>query len=261
MDCITVRPILTYIDELIHYFFKDSMTTIKHNIRESFPVKGNVSNHQAIYLFHPHGMFSLSHLFHIGSGLTDWPVKSIRATLHANFLALPFFKDFCGTKWIASDYESMKKALQANESLSVSLGGISEGKYINTSKLTLIVKKRVGVFKMALETGVPLVPILVYGEHTRYKRSTNVIFDILRSLTGIDLVFPTLESLIEWCRIYKAPLTHTIDTYVGEPVPVGPAHPPTDKEIVALRTKYITELKKLYAKTKPEGYDAELEII
>jgi len=237
------------------------MTTIKDNIRESFPVKGTIHKDQAIYLFHPHGMFSLSHLFHIGSGLTNWPVKSIRATLHANFLALPFFKDFCGTKWVASEYESMKKALQAKDSLSVSLGGISEGKYVNTSKLTLIVKKRVGVFKMALETGVPIVPVLVYGEHTRYKRSTSIFFDILKSLTGIDLVFPTLESLVEWCRIYKTPLMNTIDTHVGEPIPVGPAHMPSEKEVVALRNTYIKALKSLYSKTRPRGYDDELEII
>jgi len=237
------------------------MKTIKDNIRESFPIKGTIHNEQAIYLFHPDGMFLLSHLFHIGSDLTDWPVKSIRATLHANFLALPFFKDFCGTKWIASEYESMKKALQEKDSLSVSLGGISEGKYVNTSKLTVIVKKRVGVFKMALETGVPLVPVLVYGEYTRYKRSTNILFNILKSLTGINLVFPTFESLIEWCKIYKTPLIHTIDTHVGQPIAVGPAHTPTENEIVALRNKYIIELKKLYSETRPSEYDTELEII
>jgi hypothetical protein len=261
MDCITVRPILIQIDHLITLFFKDSMEAIKNNIRESFPVKGVIGDQQAIYLFHPHGMFSLSHLFHIGSGLTDWPVKSIRGTLHANFLKLPFFKDFCSTKWVASQYELMKKVLEDKGSLSVSLGGKSEGKYIHTSKLTLIVKKRVGIFKMALETGVPLIPVLVYGEHTQYKRSTGAVFDILKLLTGIDIVFPTLQSLMEWCSIYKTPLTHTIDTHVGEPVSVGPAHTPTDKEIVTLRNRYIVELKKLYAKTKPEGYDAELEII
>jgi 1-acyl-sn-glycerol-3-phosphate acyltransferase len=148
-----------------------------------------------------------------------------------------------------------------NKSLSVALGGRSEANYIEPNKMTIIANNRRGVFKLALETGAPIIPVLSYGENKAYRKMDNILIDALSYLFKFKIPIPTLTSLKDWFKIYKNPLENKIETFIGDPIEVGPAHVPTDKEIIELREKYIEALKDLYNKTKPDDYEETLEIL
>jgi hypothetical protein len=261
---ISIKPILKLVDLFISLNFKSTIQKIKSNIRESFPVKGNLDIQKpAIYSFHPHGIFSLTHAFHSATEITHWPYKNIRTTTHSIITEFPFLKDFMNAKIVSSQYESMKGALEEGKSLSISLGGTSEQGFIQKNKITAIVKKRRGIFRLSLETGVPIVPVLSYGENEIFSDIyISGFLGYLSNLMGINSVvpIPSLSSLLNWCSIYKEPLKEKIYTYIGDPVEVGEARQPSEKEIVELREKYIVALHALYKKTRPENFSETLNI-
>jgi len=262
MDCISVAPLIKIADDLISVLFKDSIAHIKDNIMKSFPVCGYKNfKGQAIYVFHPHGIYSLAHAFHIVGNMTDWPYKNIKATVHSLLMSVPLLKDFHNNKCVPSDYTKMKEVLVNGSSLSVALGGLSETKYIEANKITVCINKRRGIFKMAIETGVPIIPVLTYGENEIYRKMSNSLSTLVDYLFGIHIAIPTLKSLKDWLQIYKAPLENKIRTHIGLPIEVGEARVATESEIVALREKYIAALRKLYKETRSELYAKELEVI
>jgi hypothetical protein len=63
---------------------------------------------------------------------------------------------------VSTDYFPMKETLLNNVSVSIAAGGMREMLYEDTA----ILEKRRGIFKMALETGTPLVPIVSVNENS-----------------------------------------------------------------------------------------------
>ncbi len=184
---------------------------------------------------------------------------------HANYrpnhlVALPFYKyipvvsdisHYLGL--IASDYGTIKKTLQKNESVSVMLGGVREMNLADPSKMTLYIKKRTGIFKIAAETGVPIVPIITYGENELFPRSDDWFIEgvnaWLHSYLGLSLPIPSWTSLLHWFELSYRPLK-PITTYVGEPI--------ADNNPEALKLKYITAIQTLFDKTSPPDYSLDI---
>ena len=262
MDCISITPLIRGLDQIVSVLFKDNLGRIKQNIRDSFLVKGNTEfKGKAIYIFHPHGVCSLAHAFHIVGNITDWPNKNIRAAVHTLMTSTPFIKDFHNNRVVRSNYEDMKGVLVDGKSLSVALGGLSETRYLDAKKITAIVRSRKGVFKMALETGTPIIPVITYGENMIYQKMDSRISDLFEYLFKIHVPIPTLASIKSWFQIYKEPLRDKIETHLGATIEVGEPQEPTDQEIVGLRDTYIEALRKLYRETRPADYEAEIQIL
>jgi len=237
---------------------------VKKNIRETFIVKGNITHtKQAIFLLHPHGIFSLTHAFHIGTDFTDWPYKNIRGVLHLFITTMPFMFDFMDEKkMVDSTYSHMKEALQKGDSMSMCLGNFTEGRYTHDTRITAIIKKRSGIFKMAIETGVPLIPVISYGEQSMFKQTNTFGFlEFISKKIGIQLNCPSYSCIKEWFSIYKKPLDKKVYTHIGDPIDVGEARTPTSKEIEELRNRYIVALQELYRATRPIDYEDEIVII
>ena len=266
MKWISIKPIITWINDVIYEWCKDDFDRIKHNIRETFLVKGNMTNtKQAIYLLHPHGLFSLTHAFHINTEITNWPYRNVYSIIsHIIDKVLPFSLDFINdnNRMITSKYSYMKDALQEGKSISMCLGNFTEGQYDHEHRITAIVKKRKGIFKMAIETGVPIIPVLSYGEQSIFKIiNTFGISDLFYKITGIRWNFPDISSMIEWLTIYKKPLDKKVITYIGDPIEVGEARTPTSMEIDELRNKYMDALRTLYKDTKPDDYEDDIVFV
>ena len=114
---------------------------------------------------------------------------------------------------------------------------------------------------MSLETGIPLVPVITYNENQVYQRIENPFIRFIESIIGLRINIPTFASVIQWFSIVKRAPNYIIPTYIGEPLVVGEAHIPTEKEIVKLRERYFVALKKLYLETRPETYTEDIEIV
>jgi hypothetical protein len=260
---ITIRPILACIDIGIATLFR-KLDRIQHNIKETFIVKSNkiVNPIQAIYIFHPHGFFAISHGLHIGTNATNWPHKNVFGVMHHILSKIPFLFDFSTkTNAIDSRYSTIKSILQMGNSVSLSLGNITEGKYTDDKSITAIVKNRNGIFKIAIETGVPIIPVLSYGEQCLFKQlHTYGILEYISKWIGLHIVFPDWPSFMNWISIYKEPLP-PIYTHIGQPIDVGKARIATAEEIRVLKEKYIEGLRSLYKETRPSDYADEIIII
>lgn len=261
---ISIKPIVTWIYNYITTNYKNKVRHIRQNIRETLLVSGNMTNDkQAIYMLHPHGIFSLTHLFHVVTDCTDWPYRNVRCVAHSLLYKVPFLFDFIDEeKIVQSSYHDMRNALLHGDSLSICLGNYTEGKYTDPHRITTIVKKRSGIFRMAIETGTPLIPVLSYGEQSAFQQMNTFGFlEFLSNCIGVQLNCPSIESMKKWHSIFMKPLDDKIHTHIGQPIDVGKARNPTTKEIHELRTTYIAALQKLYRETRPQDYEEEIVIL
>jgi 2-acylglycerol O-acyltransferase 2 len=263
LGIIRMLPIVRWIEQSARALFSKQVSQFEKNLRESFVVEGNAKEDPAIYLFHPHGLFGVTPAFHSLTSLTDWPVR-IRGVA-ASWL---FWFPVCGevieaAGAIPAKYQEMKKAVVEGESLAVALGGIDEILETAPGRMRLTLSRRRGVFKMALETGTPLVPVLCYGENELYRPVTwKWLEAVNRWLVpwGVCFPIPDLDSCLQWLRLFEKPLRTPVRTVIGEPLVVAPVSNVKDAQIKELRNRYFAALRKLYAETRPEGY-GELEIL
>ena len=249
---IRILPLFHLITKVLSTILPTQISKLKDNIKDSFKVRftEQISEGRYIYTWHPHGVFCNSHIFHIGTAYTNWPkhLRNIKGVTLSTLLWLPFTRElmeyFSG---IPSDYHSMKNALTEGNSISVAAGGMREmlGDYY-------IVKRRRGIFKMALETGTPIVPVLSFGENTLFQMVT-IDPSIQKSLEPYDICIwiPTVHSILKWLGILQNPLKDPITSVVGPPIPVNQIVSPTEHDISELRERYIAALKDLFFKENP----------
>lgn len=250
---VRITPIIDFLTGLLHRLFPEQVKAIQKNIYESFKIRFTEpipEDTNYIYAWHPHGVISMSHFFHILTPFTGWPntLKPIQCTTLAALLWLPFAKEvFEYIHAIPSEYYAMKGVLEKRESISLALGGMRE--MLGNS---YIVKRRRGIFKMALETGTPIVPVLSFGENTLFSL-VQVSPQIQKFLEPYDvcICIPTLHSLRKWLGILQNPLKDPITSVAGKPIPVQMIKEPTESDIAELRERYIAALKDLFLRENP----------
>ena len=262
---VCARPFLEVIQNTLILFFKEHYEKIKENLRESFILKGNLTiDKQAIYSFHPHGLYSYTIVFYMFNSLSDWPYKNIkfliRDVIYNTLICISntfdIFKESAKCM-VSSDYASIQSVLKEGKSLSLCLGGQTEMFHLTDYKIVANVKGRRGIFKLSIETGVPIVPVLVYGEN----ELSGDVYGVKIPFFNLTFTIPSKRFFKNIVSIMNASLKHTIYTHVGDPIEVEEARVATEEEIVTLREKYIQALHDLYQNTKPEGYAEHLEII
>ena len=155
---------------------------------------------------------------------------------------------------IPSDSGSITKTLRKGESVSVMLGGVREMMDARGTHMKLYIRKRTGIFRIALETGTPLVPVLTYGENEAFPRSDTLwattFNQTLHTYAGMAIGIPTWKALQNWFELSYKPLK-PIMTHVGSPIL------PTS-DISSLRNAYIKAVEDLFKKTAPPGYTLEI---
>jgi hypothetical protein len=154
--------------------------------------------------------------------------------------------------------------LEGGKSLAVALGGAEEIIHTRPGAMKLLVRSRKGVFRMALETGTPLIPVLTYGENEAYSIYRSPFLDSILTKcveNGYFFFIPTVDCIVQWLGIANRPLKTPLRTVVGPAVPVAHTLKPTDDDIAALKATYIASLRTLYTETRPSDYQEELEIV
>jgi hypothetical protein len=244
---IRITPLFSLLEKTFRAFFPETLSRIEKNIRESFKVSStNLPEDRYIFMCHPHGVFASSLYFHTMPSLTNWPshLKS-KAVVFSNLRWLPFLNElFDIFNAIPSDYHSMKKELQEG-SISLFPGGMREMLYEDTT----ILRKRRGIFKLALETGTPLVPVLSKGEAELCKilKIDERIQDWFKPFDAC-LPIPTWKSFTRILGICQYPLKDPVYTIIGDPIPVEKVEEPNEQQIADLKQKYIEVLSKMYKK-------------
>ena len=248
LGMIRIMPLFNYIDRIIRKNFPDEISRIEKNIGESFRVTGNAVEGRNIFMWHPHGVFPTSLYFHTTSLLTNSPeaLKLSKTVAFSNLQWLPFTTEvFHETNIIPSDYHSMKATLEEGHSISLSPGGMREMLYEDTT----ILARRRGIFKMALETGTSLVPLISRGEADLCK-GVELPDWFQGALEPYDacIPVPTWKTLSRFLGISQNPLKDPILTVLGEPIKVDKIENPTEAQISNLRDRYIKALSVMYNK-------------
>jgi 1-acyl-sn-glycerol-3-phosphate acyltransferase len=114
---------------------------------------------------------------------------------------------------------------------------------------TVLLSRRRGIFKMALETGRPLVPIVTRGQE-QISQFIDLPSWIQDYLEPYDMCFsiPTWKTVIRCLGIAQYPLKDPVISIIGEPILVKKIEVPTEGQISELRQKYIEALKSMYKK-------------
>ena len=266
LDMIRVMPLLERIERWASHFFATDIERIKTHIKKSLTisvpdkVKEAARTRPLIYIWVPHGLYATSLYYHSISTYTDMPaeLKPACPVIHHAARYIPFASEvFPHYNIIYSDYNSMLKALKAGKSISVALGGVREIAENVPGEIRTTLASRAGVYRLAMETGAALVPVISYGENDLFRMSDHWLVRGLNAALrplGVVVPIPTYETARTWLNIANEPHPTGSHTVCGEPVLPG-------SSVEATRTQFIEGLKTLYSESRPEHYRDELVFV
>lgn len=151
------------------------------------------------------------------------------------------------------DAKAMKKNMKLpypHNALTLLVGGISEMFY-GLEEEQIILRRRKGFCKLALETGACLVPVYVFGANQTYHRLTGHKSFLAHLSSKIRM------SLIVWVDRFGIPFgvipckTRMV-VAMGKPMEVTQVLNPTQDQIDQLHNRYIEELRGLFDRHKAE---------
>lgn len=93
---------------------------------------------------------------------------------------------------------------------------------------------RSGVFRLALETGTPVVPVLTYGENELFPAVHLSFNEWLYSRWKWIVPLPRLTGIRNWLQLAESPLP-PIHSYAGHALPVERCEAPTEAQVTALK--------------------------
>jgi 2-acylglycerol O-acyltransferase 2 len=126
----------------------------------------------------------------------------------------------------------------------IALGGAEEFRYMEAGTMDVVIKKRKGFVKIALQTGVDLVPLIGFGENEIFALIKNPIFQPLHKI--FHFLFKASAPLFKGKVFGILPSRHPLVTVVGKPISVEKVENPTTEQIEELHGRYLKELQDLY---------------
>ncbi|KAG8337729.1 2-acylglycerol O-acyltransferase 2-like [Homalodisca vitripennis] len=240
------------------YYFQAYFPLSLHKTAE-LPPKSN-------YLFcvYPHGMLcsgafgnfatNYSEFTSLYPGLTPY-ILTINAAFN-----MPFTRELVlALGACAASKESMVHLLEDTsqpKAVVLMVGGASEAFKCRPGTYRIILKKRKGFIKVALETGTPLVPVFSFGETNLYDQVSNPpgswlhsVQDKCRKVLGIAPCIPIGRGIFQY-NFGVIPRRHPVSTVVGKPIEVPKVYSPSDDVIDAFHEKFTNALMDLFEEHK-----------
>jgi hypothetical protein len=217
---------------------RDAFPTLKEAGWRIIDRSGFNHQQQAIYVWYPHGHFAMIPygLFcgEMGSNTFKRPVA---LCCSSHMFYTPALREVAiSAGLLNADMENMKGVLNQGTSLCITPGGIRE-MYNTRHNVMRLVDGRQGFMRLAKMTGLPLIPIMCYGENEMFERPRH------------DTVMPTTESIVKW---FREPLKRPVRIYIGEPMTI---------KNLASEGKWKAHIERLYSFTKPAHYADSVEWI
>ncbi|MDP2435781.1 MAG: hypothetical protein Q8P67_08575 [archaeon] len=217
-----------------------------------------------VYVFavHPHGILPFGGMMNMSSDLTGFEelFPGIpRRGLAASFtFYIPLYRDFLLAAGIcdAARYTA-RGLLEQGISIYLVPGGATEALYSAPDSDTLVLKKRLGFVRLALQHGASIVPVFSFNETNTFAQfsSSNALLNRLKAqfqaIFGISL--PLIKNIIP-CRV---PVT----SVCGEPLHLPRIEQPSDDETRRYLDLYIAKLQALYEQHKSYNLDPHKKLI
>eukprot|EP01119_Soliformovum_irregulare_P019019 TRINITY_DN5944_c0_g1_i2.p1 TRINITY_DN5944_c0_g1~~TRINITY_DN5944_c0_g1_i2.p1 ORF type:complete len:281 (+),score=82.12 TRINITY_DN5944_c0_g1_i2:99-845(+) len=186
-----------YLAYLIWMFFFDSKATrslhrarpwlranpLWKHFRDYFPakvIKTADLDDTKTYLFgmHPHGIISYGVQANFGNDYSEFKqlypnIKYRVATLASNF-KIPLARHwFMGLGYTDASRGSLLSLLNRKCSVMLVIGGAEEALLARPGGVSLVLAKRMGFVRLALQSGACLVPVYTFGENDLYNQVDN----------------------------------------------------------------------------------------
>jgi 1-acyl-sn-glycerol-3-phosphate acyltransferase len=215
-----------------------------------------------IFAMAPHGPIPLGGSV-FGPQLSRWAALSsrVRFGVHSVLFALPLLRDFylafgCVD---ASRRTLLHQLRDLRNSVVLLPGGVEEQLLLCPPDVERVVlSKRKGFVRLALETGSDLVPVFVFGEREAYKMNDGPVYAfslLLRRLLGIGAPLPRGR----WWTLAPFPVPITI--VVGKPIPVARVDgAPTPEAVDALHGEFVSALRDLVEEHKAAAGKPRLKL-
>ena len=212
----------------------------------------------AILCCHPHGVLSAGVLSTLAFNSGEAELGRYRiATISLNVI-FPVWREFMlGLGMIDASPVSIIYCLQKGISVVVVVGGAVEALDAAPGTVALTLDKRRGFVRLALQTGVPLIPAFVFGENELFGNLGRDVgiggtsyFRILqmgiKRVTGFTVPFVRGRGIFQ----YDAgilPRRVPLSVVCGPPLAARRILQPTEADVAELHSLYIEALKALYA--------------
>ncbi len=229
-----------------------------------------------IFGYHPHGIGALGSFGAFATEGRGWsnkfpgiPVSLL--TLVTQF-HIPFYRDYLLSVGISSvSRKNALKVLDNNQSICIVVGGARESLISIPGTSGLILNKRKGFIKLAIQAGnVSLVPVYTFGENDCYNILATDETSIIRKLQlwvkenfGFTIPIFYARGLFNYdfgLLPFRAPL-HVV---VGRPIHVKEQQENPEQSLVDhYHELYVEELKRIYLENRDRyGYGAaDFEIL
>jgi hypothetical protein len=178
----------------------------------------------AIYSIHPHGILSKGFIAFAHDKIGN---KLVRPAIHNVIFYLPFFREVSILNgYIPCTKERISQTLQKGYSVAILPGGIKELPIAPNNNDIIFIKNRKGIFEIAHQEQVPIVPVVVYGENELYYNLSFPFFGVK---------FPLMVGRFP---LYWRPFDVELKYAFGKPI-VG------SNSSEDLRSKYVEEIKEI----------------
>ncbi|CAH1396907.1 unnamed protein product [Nezara viridula] len=249
-------------------------------LRDYFPlelVKTANLDPKKNYLFcnHPHGLLSTASFINFCLGTSPrtelFPgLNFFMTSLDVN-LKYPLLRDYAMSYGLISSSKRTLKYL-LNDSIKgnvviLMIGGAEEVIYTIPGKNKLILKKRKGFIKLALNVGCCLVPVFHFGENDLFQlkepKPGTWLYTVqqwIKMKTGAVMALPMGQYGL-FCVPKSVPLT----TVVGKPIHMPKVAEPTQEQVDHYHAVYTEALVKLFEEHKykymKDPENSHLEIV
>ncbi len=210
---------------------------------------------QYMFSYSPHGIIgtgSFCTLGTNGNGFYKHYKRPLRvATIDFNFY-MPLFRDiFILLGYLSCAKHTLELNLRQGQSIVVVLGGAQEVQYFDKEHYNVIVDKRYGFFKLALQHGIDIVPVFTFGENDIHKvmNLKNGLFKAVQSFIKNFFGFYLVPFYGQFALIpFRQPMT----TVIGNPIKVTQIQDPTEQDVKMIQSLYKEELQHLFNKYQPK---------
>lgn len=139
----------------------------------------------------------------------------VMATLNIGFF-VPLFRELLvASGFVSASRTILSRALQSGTSVVITVGGAQESLHVQEG---IILHKRRGFVRLALENGALLVPVYTFGERNVYDTYAGPRW-IQYIQRAVKRVFHFTTPLF-WGRYFAFPKSVPLTTVIGKPVPV-----------------------------------------
>uniref|UniRef100_A0A8D0BF01 Acyltransferase n=1 Tax=Salvator merianae TaxID=96440 RepID=A0A8D0BF01_SALMN len=237
-----------------------------NHFRDYFPIQlvkthNLLPGHNYIIGVHPHGILSVGAFCNFvthSTGFSDmFPgITAFLAILAGNF-RLPGLREYLMSGGLCPvTRQAIEHHLSRNgtgNAVAIVVGGAAEALLCKPGVTTLILKKRKGFVRMALQHGAHLVPAFSFGENDLFQQ---LVFEEGTWMQKLQIKFQKFLGFSP-CFFYGRgftsvhsrgflPFPRPVTTVVGEPITVPKIEQPTCETVDLYHSLYIQSLCKLF---------------